>query len=783
MNRRFSFLIAFSSVLLAVTGCGGKSTTTFNATLNLPPALSSISSPETQISLYDTEGMTLLWGPEPLLFDAENSLWQTELTGVEGGDYLAVLDLMIESGSSALKTQTTSPLIIGRAGKLFSLPSGAGSAALAFDPDDFTTAIDSDNDTLENLFELSLGLNPLSEDSDGDGVTDNLDPSPLNPSLSVDLDGDGIDDSVDNCPVVANADQTDTDGDGQGNACDTDDDNDGLTDADESTRGTDPLKKDSDGDLISDPSDNCPINSNLDQLDTDGDGSGNTCDSDDDSDGKADSSDNCPLVANADQQDTDGDGKGDVCEDDDDGDGVSDSADNCQFAQNPAQTDSDSDGQGDACDTDDDADGLLDIEETGLGVDHLETDPLLKDTDGDGLNDAADNCPLAANVSQTDGDSDGEGDACDCDPNDNTIRIRNAIFVSPSSMGGNDANSGAQNSPVLTIAKAIVLAQSSDSAVYITDGTYNESVTVPVNVSLFGGFSAGTSCERDLTVNESIVTSSASTTLSIPSVTTAASLDGLTIKNTSTASVTTTVSVSNGASSSANLLTLQNNQIFGGNNAGQSSRALFIEKASPILLNNIIDGGDSRFSTAVELSSSPDAKIVHNTIHGGRSTNSSYGIKVNNSAPNLVNNFLITENTGTGIFDEQVLIHVQGSGLPSGMIIRGNLLKGVANTETPKLFMDTSGSVYTDIALLNSDLDGSAAAGSSVDENLTSVQDLAALLADVAADDFHLILQVANEAIDAGDDPSTLGGISVAADREGKQRPQGGGYDLGAYEF
>jgi hypothetical protein len=36
-----------------------------------------------------------------------------------------------------------------------------------------------------------------------------------------DADSDGVPDSSDNCPAVANTDQTDTDGDGIGDACDT----------------------------------------------------------------------------------------------------------------------------------------------------------------------------------------------------------------------------------------------------------------------------------------------------------------------------------------------------------------------------------------------------------------------------------------------------------------------------------------------------------------------------------------------------------------------------------
>ena len=34
------------------------------------------------------------------------------------------------------------------------------------------------------------------------------------------LDGDTVRDTLDNCPTAANLDQTDTDGDGAGNACD-----------------------------------------------------------------------------------------------------------------------------------------------------------------------------------------------------------------------------------------------------------------------------------------------------------------------------------------------------------------------------------------------------------------------------------------------------------------------------------------------------------------------------------------------------------------------------------
>lgn len=81
---------------------------------------------------------------------------------------------------------------------------------------------------------------------------------------------------------------------------------------------------------------------------------------------------------------------------DGDGDGKPDNADNCPTVANADQLDSDGDGQGNACDTDDDNDGIPDANEGNLG-----TSPTNPDSDGDGVNDGQDAFPADPNRTQT----------------------------------------------------------------------------------------------------------------------------------------------------------------------------------------------------------------------------------------------------------------------------------------------------------------------------------------------------------------------------------------------
>ena len=93
-----------------------------------------------------------------------------------------------------------------------------------------------------------------------------------NGRISLDADGDGYNHDTDNCPLTSNTSQLNTDGDSLGNACDTDDDNDGLSDTQESTRGTNPLLPDTDGDGLTDGAEVNTYGTNPLLVDTDGDG-------------------------------------------------------------------------------------------------------------------------------------------------------------------------------------------------------------------------------------------------------------------------------------------------------------------------------------------------------------------------------------------------------------------------------------------------------------------------------------------------------------------------------
>jgi hypothetical protein len=102
--------------------------------------------------------------------DAVELAWFGNLTQTPYGDF----DLDGLSNISELNLHGTNPTLFDTGGNGFS---DAVAVALGI-----VGSVDADGDGLTNAEELAMGTNPFSADSDGDGVADNLDALPLDPT-------------------------------------------------------------------------------------------------------------------------------------------------------------------------------------------------------------------------------------------------------------------------------------------------------------------------------------------------------------------------------------------------------------------------------------------------------------------------------------------------------------------------------------------------------------------------------------------------------------------------
>ena len=122
---------------------------------------------------------------------------------------------------------------------------------------DWLNAMSTDGNGSEQSSRVSIGRSGtilLGFDSRSDTLTFAnhvhypSDPSVVVGSIYWDMDADTIHDGIDNCPSTPNTNQTNWDGDGNGDACDADDDNDGIDDIDDSCPFIHRGANDADGD-------------------------------------------------------------------------------------------------------------------------------------------------------------------------------------------------------------------------------------------------------------------------------------------------------------------------------------------------------------------------------------------------------------------------------------------------------------------------------------------------------------------------------------------------------
>jgi gliding motility-associated-like protein len=289
--------------------------------------------------------------------------------------------------------------------------------AAGTDPlDPASTPGDRDNDGLTDVEEAIIGTDPTNPDTDGDGVSDKNDAAPLNPNVGLDTDNDGLPDAIDpdddNDGVRDEKDafpfdpneSSDYDGDGIGDNADRDDDNDGYDDIVEledgtNTKDTLDYPRDGDGDGLTNNQE-LELGTDPANPDTDGDGIGDKFDPE-------------PLDGDL-TTDTDGDGIIDLLDPDDDNDGYND------LLELELGTDPTDSGE---FPEDQDGDFLPDVKEQELG-----TDPTNPDTDGDGIQDGADDFPLDSESSV---DTDGDGIADENDPDDDNDGVPDTIDSFP----------------------------------------------------------------------------------------------------------------------------------------------------------------------------------------------------------------------------------------------------------------------------------------------------------------------------------------------------------------
>ena len=196
-----------------------------------------------QVVLYtvaDGAAGTLVYGPATVsVTNADANLYALSVPGLGNGNYF------LEYRMVRLAT-TAGGADVTLASVMLPVSVITKNTALDLSNNAWSLDYDQDQDGLLNLSELAMGTDIFNPDSDSDGVLDGVDAFPSDVTESADTDGDGVGQNRDNCPDDANANQTDQDTNGVGDACDIAESavSETISDAPPADSGTDTVESD-----------------------------------------------------------------------------------------------------------------------------------------------------------------------------------------------------------------------------------------------------------------------------------------------------------------------------------------------------------------------------------------------------------------------------------------------------------------------------------------------------------------------------------------------------------